>query len=171
MVKDRKIKNDKVKSEEQVQIENFLKILAIILILVLVVYGLTKVFVTKEVDSEKKELTVGEVNYDKLIVGNILNKRNEKYYVFVYNGNDNEAIYYSTIIDTYMAKKDALKVYWIDLDNKLNEKFIAAKSDKINKEPKNISDLKFGEYTLLKIEKGKIVKYIDNVKDAKAELN
>lgn len=167
----KKIKIDKVKTEEQEQIEKFLKILGIILILVLVVYVFTKVFVTKEVDNSTKEITVGKINYDKLIVGSILSQSYNEYYVFVYNGNGNEAIYYSSIIDTYMSKEKALKVYWVDLDNKLNEKFIASDNDVINKSPEEISDLKFGEYTLLKVKNGKIVKFIDNIEGAKKELN
>lgn len=169
--KSKKIKIDKSKTEEQEQIEKFLKILAIILIFVLIVYVFTKVFVTKEVNDNTKEITAGEINYDKLIVGSILSQSYDEYYVFVYNGNSNQAIYYSSVIDTYMSKENALKVYWVDLDNKLNEKFIASDKDDINKTPEEISDLKFGEYTLLKIKNGKIVEFIDNIEEVKKELN
>ncbi len=171
MVKKKKIKIDKIKTEEQEQIEKFLKILGIILILILIIYGLTKIFVTKEANDENRKITAGEINYDKLIVGNILNQVYDEYYVFAYKGNDSNAIYYSSVIDKYMSKESALKVYWIDLDNKLNEKYIADKSEVINKKPENLSDLKFKDYALLKIKNKKISNYIDNVEDAIKELN
>lgn len=166
----KKIKIEKVKSEEQTQIEKLLIIIGIILVFTLIVYVFTKVVVKKELNNSSNEVTAGIINYDKLIVGNMLNQNYEEYYVFVYNGKDNDAIYYGSIIDSYVAQKGAKKAYWIDLDNELNKKFISDNKEEINKKPKNLSDLKFGKYTLLKVKNQKIEKYIDNLDAAKKEL-
>lgn len=171
MVKNRKIKIDKVKTEEQTQVESFIKIIIGVLLCIVIIYIFTKFFVKNEVGSNTRQVTEGTISYDKLIVGNILNQNYDEYYVFVYNGNDNEAIYYSAIIDKYMAEKDANKVFWIDLNNKFNEKYIAGEDEDINLNPQKISELKFGQYTLVKIKNKKIIKYINNIEDAKIELS
>ena len=170
MVKKRNLKIDKVKTEEQIQVERFVKIIICILLSILIIYGITKIFVTKENKNNTKDITKGTIDYNKLIVGNIFNTKYIEYYVFVYDGNNKDAIYYSAIIDSYIAKKDAKKVFWIDLNNKLNEKFIADKNDIINASPEKISDLKFGTFTLLKIKDKKIIKYINDIEIAKKEL-
>lgn len=167
--KHKKIKIEKIKSEEQVQIETLLKIIGIILVFVLIVYIFTKLFVKKELNNTNK-VTAGVINYDKLIVGNILNQNYQEYYVFVYNGTNKDAIYYGAITDSYVAQKGAKKAFWIDLNNELNKKFVLNNNEKTNKNPTKVSDLKFGEYTLLKIKDKKIDKYIDNIDAAKKEL-
>lgn len=166
----KKIKVDKIKTEEQEQIERFIKILLIILIAITGIYLFTKFIVTKEDYKYKANVTEGVIDYNKLIVGNILNQNYDEYYVFVYNGNENKAIYYSSLIDKYMAEENAKKVYWVDLSNKLNEKFITKNKEEVNFDAKNISEIKFGEYTLLKISNKQITKYINNIDDAKKEL-
>lgn len=168
--KSKKIKIDKIKTEEQEQIERFIKILLIILLAVVGIYLFTKFVINKEKNNDEMSVTAGVIDYNKLIVGNILTQNYDEYYVFIYNGNDSEAIYYSSLVDKYMAEDNAQKVYWVDLSNTLNEKFIAKNEEEVNIDAKSVSEFKFGEYTLLKIKNKKIVKYIDNVNDAKKEL-
>lgn len=168
--KTEKIKVVKQKNEDQEMVERFIKIILILLVATVVIYIFTKLIVTKEVNKNEIAIHEGTIDYNKLIVGNVLNQNHDEYYVFVYNGNNTNAIYYSSIIDKYTAKKDAMKVYWIDLANKLNEKFIANNKSEINLKATLISDFKFGEYTLLKIKNKEVVKAVDNIEDAKKEL-
>ena len=141
-----------------------------ILIVIAGIYLFTRFLVTKEGNNNEISINEGKVDYNKLIVGSILNQNYDDYYVFIYDGNDSEAIYYSSIVDKYMAIDMAKKVYWVDLSNALNEKFVAKNEEEVNLKAKSISEFKFGEYTLLKIKDNKVDKYIDNINDAKKEL-
>lgn len=55
-----------------------------------------------------------------------------------------------------MKKNDAKKVFWADLSNSLNEKFKAKNKKDVNTNAKSLDDLLVGDFTLLKIKKGKI---------------
>lgn len=166
----RKIDINKVKTEEQEEIMRFIKIILIILVFIGGIYIFTKKVIKKE-DVKEKTITEGIINYDKIILGALLNQNYDEYYVFVYDGNDNKAIYYSALIDLYNQKEDSIKVYWADLSNHLNKKFIAENEAKINPKAKKVSDLRVGEYTLIKVNNKKITKYIDNIEAVKKELN
>lgn len=169
-LKKQKIKAEKIQTEEQEQIQKFIKILIALVVILALVYVVTKVFIKKEYNLAQKTVTAGEINYDKLIVGNMLNQNYDEYYVFIYSGNDKNAIYYGSIIDSYMRKEKSSKAYWVDLDNSLNQKFIAKDGEKINKKATKISEFKFGKITLLKIEKNKVTKYLDDIETIKKEL-
>ncbi len=165
-----KIKTNKIVSEEQQEIIRFIKILLIILVFVGGIYFFTKKIVKKE-DAKKTTITPGEISYDKIILGTLLNQNYNEYYVFIYDGNDNKAIYYSALIDLYSQKEDKIKVFWADLSNSLNKKFIANNEKEVNKKAQKISDLHVGKYTLIKVTNKKITKYIDNIDEVKKELN
>lgn len=165
----KKIDINKFQTEEQQEIIRFLKILLIILMFLGGIYFVTTKVLKKDGDSEKV-VTEGKIDYDKMILGTLFNQNYDEYYVFVYDGNSNKAIYYSALIDLYMKKDDSKKIYWADLNNYLNKKFIANDSSEINKKAKKLNELKVGEYTLIKISNKKITKYIDNIEDTKKEL-
>ena len=76
----------------------------------------------------------------------------------------NEKAYYSSLISKYKENKDALKVYFIDLNNELNKKYYNVNNDNIsNKNAKSISELDLGDITLIKISNKEINAYIDDI--------
>ena len=99
----------------------------------------------------------------------MLNRPYNEYYVMVYDADDAEAIYYSSLITNYEKKENAKKIYFCNLGNKLNSDF-SAKGGESNPEAKSLDELKFGKVTLIKVKDGKINKYIENVDDIKATL-
>lgn len=167
--KTKKIKKESYRNEEQEEIIRFVKILLVVLVFIVGIYCFTK-FVVKKDKAEDKEVTAGSVNYSKIILGSLLNQAYDEYYVFAYHGNANNAIYYGVLIDKYMSLENAKKVYWADLDNSLNEKYIAGEEENSNPKAKKVSELKLKDYTLIKVKNGKIEKYIETVEKAKKEL-
>lgn len=165
----KRIKIKSIKSEEQKQLENFLKILIIIVIFMFGAYIVTKIFMNNE-NNYKNDIVNGTINYEKLIVGNILNQNYSEYYVIVFSENDKDAIYYRTIFDLYNNKENAKKIFRIDLNDKMNYKYVLKENEKENDKPEKITDLKFGNFTLVKIKDKKIIKYINNIEEAKKEL-
>ena len=159
-------KLDKYVSEEGKELKRFIIILFAIIILVLIVYGITR-FVKKD-EQAKEEVTAGVIDYDKVSIGTMLNRNISEYYVIIYDGKNENAILYSSIINKYIAKTDSKKIYYCDLGNKLNSDYKA--KDKVNKEAKNISELSLGDLTLIKVKNGKIDKYIEDIDTIKSEL-
>ena len=175
IIKDKKvkrIKNNMGASEEGNEIRNFIIIVLILAVIVVGIYGLTKLFEKEE--EYVYESVAGEINYNKLIVGNILNRPYDEYYVMVYDGDTRAALKYGTLIENYMTKKDDkgyIKIYYCDLNNELNKPYYNVGDDnKSNPKAKKISELDFGDLTLLHIKKGKITEYIEDYKTIQDKL-
>lgn len=138
------------------EVANFIKIVILVVVLVLIFTLITNIIVN---NNNKKANPSSEIQYTKIIVGNILNRTEEAYYVLVENNDDTNLATYNSYISTYKAKEDHLMVYIVDLDSGFNEPF---KAEKSNLNVKNISDIRFSNTTLLKIENGKITTSTDN---------
>ena len=161
-------KLDKYVSEEGKELKRFIIILFSIIVLVLIVYGITR-FVKKD-EQTKDEVTAGVIDYDKVSIGTMLNRNSSEYYVILYDGKNENAILYSAIINKYIAKSDSKKIYYCDLDNKLNSAYKAKNKDNVNKDAKSIDELALGDLTLIKVKNGKIDKYIEDIDTIKSEL-
>lgn len=166
MAKANKIKQENYKSEDEQEISKFIKILLIVVVFILGIYFFTSIVVKKEYDINK-DITEGQVSANSIIVGSILNRPHEDYYVLVYNSTSNKVALYETLISIYESKKESLRIYAVDLDNHLNEKYLSGES---NPSATKIDDFKFGEITLLKIKDKKVNKYIEDVEKIKIEL-
>lgn len=98
---------DKYETDEAKEVKKFIIILFSIIILVLAVYGITKIINKDKKTSEETSVTKGEIDYDKVSVGTMLNKLDKEYYVIVYDGEASKAVYYSALVTSYMNKKIA----------------------------------------------------------------
>lgn len=173
MLEQKKLKNIKaVDSEDTSEIKSFIVIIIIIAVLIGIIYGLTEIL--KKDESPQNNAPIGIIDYDKTTVGTMMNRPYDKYYVMVYNSEESEAVVYSTILTKYMQKsenKEYIKIYYCDLNNKLNSEYYNKNNDgKSNPKANKIEELDFGNLTLLKIENGKITKYIEDVDTIKEIL-
>ena len=101
----------------------------------------------------------------------LLNRPEKEYYVLIYDKEDSDAVLYSSTMNSYSSKKDGLKIYYCDLGNKLNREYYNINNDnKSNPNAKSIKELDLGDLTLIKVEKGKITKYIEKYDSIKNEL-
>lgn len=163
-----KVKNEKIRTEEQETIIKFASILVIVVLLIFAVYFITKVLVKND-SADKKETSVAEINYSKTVFGTMLNRPYEEYYVFAYSGTDNKASYYSTIANKYMADEASTFVYFVDLDDSMNKDYVA-EDGKSNPKATTIAELKVGSTTLIKVKQGKIIKQIEDIIEIKKEF-
>lgn len=168
--KNNKIKEEKFRSEEQIELIRFIKILLAVIVFIVLIYFVTRFFVKKDIDPSKEETAVTEVSYNKMIFGTLLNRPYEEYYVVAFSSKDNEANYYNSLISNYVMKEDSIYVYYIDLEDSMNKDFIAD-ANKSNPNAKTLEELQVGELTLIKVENGKIVSYKEDIKDIKSEFN
>ncbi len=150
-----KNKLGKIETEEQAEIKKF----------ILVLGGL----IDKKKESDGINYQVGAISDTNIIVGNMLNRPYEEYYAIAFSSKSNLVGYYDTIMSKYKSEKESLKIYYIDTEDHLNNKY----SDKENPSTsfESLDKLKLGEITLLKIKKGKVTKLITQVEEIKKELN
>ena len=170
--KAKKIKQEKYRSEEQTEMIRFIRILIIVIIFVLAIYFLTRIFVTKDLfnnnDDNETQTVEGTINYNVTSIGSMLNKAEDEYYVLIFNTDDLRAIYYSGLMSNYTRGENALKVYYADLKNELNQKFYDPEN--INLEVSGISDLRVGDLTLVKVSNGQITEILSNEDEIASEL-
>lgn len=169
--KTEKIKTEKYRSEEQTEMIRFIRILIIVIVLIGGIYLFTRIFVTKDLlnnKEEEKEVIAGEINYNITMIGSLLGHPEEEYYVMIYDTENLRSIYYSGLMTTYARNEDALKVYFADLNKGFNEKFY--NPEDVNLDITNISDLRVGDLTLIKVKNGGIVEVWDNEEEIANEL-
>lgn len=168
----KRIKMDKYETEEQVELKQFIKILIVLIILVVGVYFLTRIFVTKDLFNKKDETntTAGSINYNTTLIGNMFNKADKEYYVLMYDTEDIESAYYSGFISNYSKNTNALTVYFANLNNPLNNKYVVDNADEVNINTTNFEEFRVNKIALLKISDGKITKSMTNVEDIAKEL-
>lgn len=166
----KKVKEEKYISDEAKEIRTFVFILIGIIVVVLIVYGVSKLLIKEEDDSKTDEITTGEIDYDIVSIGTMLNRNISEYYVIIYDIDDTQAVLYSSLINSYSSSEGAKKIYFCDLGNKLNANYYVGEDGTSNPSAKTISELKLGNLTLIKVKNGKIVKYIEELDTIKTEL-
>lgn len=152
--------------------ENIIKKFVIIVIIIIVLSGV--VYAVTELTKKKNSneiVTSGEINYDVLTVGMLLNRLEKEYYVIIYDENNEDSILYSSMISSYNNTQNHLKIYYCNLANKLNKDYYNVNGDnKSNPKATKVSELDLGDLTLIKVKNGKIVSYIENYETIKNVL-
>lgn len=106
---------------------------------------------------EKQEVSI---QYEEIIAGEILNRNQDEYYVLLFDFTDTYASYYLTQKDTYLMKDNALPFYIVDLEKYINKSIVADNEEQVKTNVSTVNDLKVTNPTVLKIQKGRIVKTI-----------
>lgn len=164
----KKTKMPVYKTEEQEQITRFIIILLVVVAIVLGVYFFTKNIVKKTKLDTTDSTVEGNINYDIVTVGTMLNKKDETYYVMVYNKEQSDAPIFDTLTSLYKDSEKSIPIYTCDLSNALNKDYVSETS---TPNSTTIDGLKFKESTLIKVKKGKISKFIEGLDSIKSELN
>lgn len=167
-------KNKKIKyvTEEQKEVKRFVFVLLGLIFVVIGIYFFTRIFITKDLFNDKTDevtYTEGTINYDVAIVGNMLNRPYDEYYLLAFDSEGTKVNYYNSVATMYMSKEKSLKMYHIDLANELNKKYIA-EDENVSKKFESIDKLKLGEVTLIKVKNKKVTKLITNIEDIEKEL-
>jgi len=153
--------------EEQNYLSRFVLTLGLIIILLIALYLIVGIFVTKTIDFKKKEETKEEVTIDNstILMGEIFNQKESDYYVLIYDKNDEKSSI-DKFLSLYNNKSDKIKIYTVDSSLSFNSKYIVEKDS--NKNPTSYEDLKVISPTLIKIENKKVTEYyeeFDSIKE------
>ena len=155
----------KVKSSDEQEISSFIKILVGVLIIIAGIALFTKFVINK--DENIYTPKDGEVDFNLIMAGSIFNRPESEYYVLAYKTKNNDASTYASYVSAYQGKEKSIRIYYVDLDSKLNESYYNEKS---NVDATSLDDLKMSSPTLIKIKDKKIVKYVEGSNNIKSEL-
>lgn len=157
--KQAKREGNSLKSEE-IKVEYNVKKIVITCVIVLVsiglVYFISALFITKELDwfskEEVKENTSGVEN--SILASAIFKQKEDEYYVYFYDFNEDNNMY-KNIVSSKLSSK---KVYNVDTSSGLNSNYV---SDVSNKKATGLDDLKVVNDTVIKIVGDTIVEYYE----------
>ena len=169
-----KTKNNKTKSvksnktvkktvEQNVSVEsaaNELKKLSILLIVIIGVicffYILTIIFTKKnQVLKYQNNEEISQISYTDILASDILRK-DGTHYVLVKNDDDPYISLYETYISSYISSEEHLPVYYVDLNDALNQGYKSEQSSI------SVDYLQFSGTTLLKISNHMIESYYED---------
>ena len=152
-----KYESAKIQSEDQKEVMRFFIVLLIVIAMVTAIYFLTRIFVTKDLgkkknEAETEEVIPGNVNYTVAIVGQILNRPYDSYYVLVFDSTGDYVNDAQSLMINYNSKESKKHLYRVDLNNQLNKAYYD--KENVNPNAKSVDEFKFGDLTLLYIKKG-----------------
>jgi len=134
-------------------------ILSVIILVIAILYFIIGIFVTKDINLFGNKANDSEVSstiqYREILAGQTFSMNKDEYYVIF---TDSEGDYYSIYNNIAEGNTDK-SIYLVDISNPLNNLFI---SDESNSSVQKASELKVKDNTLIKIQNGKNVEYIED---------
>lgn len=148
------LKNEEIK--EEYNVKKIVITCVIVLVSIGLVYLISALFITKELDwfskEEVKENTSSVEN--SILASAIFKQKEDEYYVYLYDFNEDNNMY-KNIVSSKLSSK---KVYNVDTSSGLNSNYV---SDVSNKKATGLDDLKVINDTVIKIVGDTIVEYYE----------
>lgn len=148
------LKNEEIKVEYNVK--KTVITCVIVLVSIGLVYLISALFITKELDwfskEEVKENTSSVEN--SILASAIFKQKEDEYYVYFYDFNEDNNMY-KNIVSSKLSSK---KVYNVDTSSGLNSNYV---SDVSNKKATGLDDLKVINDTVIKVVGDTIVEYYE----------
>lgn len=148
------LKNEEIK--EEYNVKKIVITCVIVLVSIGLVYLISALFITKELDwfskEEVKENTSSVEN--SILASAIFKQKEDEYYVYFYDFNKDNNMY-KNIVSSKLSNK---KVYNVDTSSGLNSNYV---SDVSNKKATGLDDLKVINDTVIKIVGDTIVEYYE----------
>jgi len=151
----KEVKKEKKETKPPVtnnEMVNLIKIVLIVTAIFLIFYGITTLVADKNSNDDTNPEDV-VIQYDEILLGTLFEQSNSEYYVLVTIEEDYNVQTYSSLVSSYKAKENSLRVYTSNLDNGFNKSYKAEETKVSN----NLQELKLKGSTLLKIKDKTIV--------------
>ena len=141
---------------EEHQIKKLIIITIMLVIIIGIIYLLSALFITEELDLfDKKDEETSTLITNTILASEIFKQKEEDYYVYFYNYDDED----EEISTTINSKLSESKVYKVDTNSALNKNYVSEES---NKKANSLENLKVKASTVIKISGDKIVEYYEN---------
>ena len=148
------LKNEEIK--EEYNVKKIVITCVIVLVSIGLVYLISALFITKELDWFSKEEVKENTSSveDSILASAIFKQKEDEYYVYFYDFNEDNNMY-KNIVSSKLSSK---KVYNVDTSSGLNSNYV---SDVSNKKATGLDDLKVVNDTVIKIVGDTIVEYYE----------
>mgnify|MGYP003289267671 CR=1 FL=1 len=148
-------KCDKFEKDNNNELKQLIILVIVITLILGAIYIVSTILKGKDYSSIfDNSLDVSEIQYDEVIIGNMLKQTENEYYVLILDNEDSYSGIFSNYIETYRSLEYDIKIYTVDLNNIFN---ISAKEEETN-----LDDLKFKSTILLKVKDGEIEESIED---------
>ena len=150
MSKNNKIKKVNSYSSDSDEVIRMLKVLGTVVV-IMVAFYLIFAIVSGEISfgSKKKEVEIQNI---EILAGTTFSRKEDSYYVLMYDFDDSSAAIYSNIYNIYTSNYNANKLYVVNLEKDVNAKYLTEDPSLVN--VSSIDSLKVVNGTLIKIENG-----------------
>ena len=155
MSKRNKINKVSSYSSDSDEMMRMVKILGILVGIFLIFYLVFAYFNGEFSSKDTKEQQ--EIQNVEIIAGTTFNRSDSEYYVLFYDFDGPEAVYLDYLFNTYASLENKY-IYKVDLGNGFNKKFV---SNETNSKASKASELKVKDATLMKVQEGKNVLYVE----------
>lgn len=154
-------KNKVIKKNEELNADikgsTIAKLAIFTILILLVLYYVIAVFITKEINISWTNNNTTETNNaevsNKILAKNIFNQKEDTYYVYFYDFSNSDKNISSAI------NNSDLTVYNVDTGSALNKNYVTEENG--NRKVTSISDLKVKSPTVIKISADKVVAYYE----------
>ena len=154
---------EKVEINETNPIKKYLINVFVIIGVFAIIYLISALFITKELDWFSKDKNTNEENANSNSISNSIlassafNQNEEEYYVYFYDFDEEEKD--SAITSLVNSKLADSKVYKVNTKSAMNANYVGESG---NKSAKTLNDLKVVNHTLIKISGDTITEYYEN---------
>ena len=147
-----------VSKKEDNTIKKYIITVLCIVGIITVIYLISGLFITKEIDWFSKNEDTKDTNTkvdNTILASDIFKQKDEEYYVYFYSFDEGDTDNKATgLVNTIYDKK----VYKVNTNSALNSKYVGEES---NKSASSVDELKVITPTLIKISGDKIVEYLE----------
>lgn len=150
-----KIKVNEISSstDEGTKLIKIILIIGVIFAIVYFATGYVSKYMNKKNSNQNETDAAAVIQYDEIMIGEILNQKPEEYYVLVIKEDDPYSSLYQSLLTTYKNKEGHLNVYTASLSSGFNQKYIGEEE---NLKPEQITQFKTKGKVLLKVKDKKI---------------
>ena len=140
-------------NEDTFKFKNLIIWIIVIVVVLVGFYFITTYVLDHKSDETEVQESVNQT--EKIIFGQICDRKYKEYYVLAYKEDSRLKGIYNRYISKYNKKDNHLNVFMINMNEAFNQKFISDKSNIVD----DINELKVSDETLFKIKDGKIEEY------------
>ena len=165
-MKSKKLKSVNYQSEDMKEVKTLVILTLIIILVAIGLYFLTDRVLSNQT-TDRPEPPPAPISYTNTIVGRIFDKPYNEYFVFLYSSEDDRAGFFSGLFRNFNAEEDAIKIYYVDLNDGFNNHVLAEES---NPRPRNVSEVQISDYALMRFRNGRVVAFYESVEDIENAL-